>query len=148
MGYENEPGRAKSESSEGDRMKLEEIEKELGRLALEVKALKKKPWEPSGGRYWITGFGDVRKAASNNECRTHGSEWDTEQKAKIAAKKVRIFQWMLHMADELGCNEKNLNDIFSGLYLAIFNGANFQENKDNAKARLYPLLEELRELIK
>ena len=114
----------------------------------------KESWEPPGGEFWIATNGvaydcAVRGGAfSTNGSRVYGSEWNTMRKAKIAAKKVQIFQWLLHMADEWGLEETDVSQIFKGLHSAAFNGAKYNENRDKTKNILDPLLEELRELMR
>lgn len=80
---------------------LKELEELQARADALEKMLKEKPWEPSGGGFYVDGWGEVVDDISDNLTRLFGNEYETKEEAEKAYYQMKYQNWIRKLALEL-----------------------------------------------
>ena len=108
-----------------------DLQKELNALKAKVAELESRivaepvKWQPKGGDWYISGYGNVVEDNSTNKAKVFGSERATQAQAQRAAVEMRRFNRLLALRDELCEGEGEVLDWENGEekhYLYHWNG--------------------------
>lgn len=77
--------------------RIEEMERQLAALKAEVEQeSNQKRWEPEGGEFWVSAFGNVEQSERSYQyCASFGVERKTRKQAEKAAKAMRTHNRLL-----------------------------------------------------
>ena len=108
-----------------------DLQKELNALKAKVAELESRivaepvKWQPKGGDWYISGYGNVVEDNSTNKAKVFGSERATQAQAQRAAVEMRRFNRLLALRDEL-CGDAVVDweDIDFRKYYLFFNHDN------------------------
>lgn len=79
---------------------IERMEEELQEMREKLQASKVSEWEPEGGKWYISGEGELFNGVSTRACRIFGTERKTKELAQKARDKMRVFKRLLAYVDE------------------------------------------------
>ena len=87
---------------------MNDLQKELKALKAKVFELESRivaepvaKWQPKGGDWYVSGYGNVVEVNSTNKAKVFGTERDTYEQAERAAVEMRRFNRLLALRDEL-----------------------------------------------
>ena len=69
--------------------KIQELEYELEKTRHKLVKINDKNWEPEGGEFYISPYGECKRSATDDESRAFGVERPTDELAHRAVKEVR-----------------------------------------------------------